>query len=50
VSAFLAQQEVGLHATLTPKTAGTLYLRINDSAAELHDNAGAAKVEIREAP
>jgi len=38
---------VGLGATLTPQQAGTLYLRINDSAAELDDNAGSLTVEIQ---
>jgi hypothetical protein len=45
-SALLAPRDVGLETILTPKETGTLYLRINDSAAELHDNAGAADVEI----
>jgi hypothetical protein len=38
---------VGLGATLTPQQAGTLYLRINHSAAELDDNAGSLAVEIQ---
>lgn len=37
---------VGLETTLTPTTSGTLYLRINDSSAELDDNAGQAEVQI----
>jgi hypothetical protein len=37
---------VGLQADLTPQHTGTLYLRINDSAAELADNSGTVSVEI----
>lgn len=37
---------VGLGATLTPATSGTLFLRVNDSPGELDDNAGELKVEI----
>jgi len=37
---------VGLETTLTPEHHGTLYLRINDSAAEMHDNAGSLTVEV----
>ncbi|NUQ63306.1 MAG: hypothetical protein HUU20_12575, partial [Pirellulales bacterium] len=37
---------VGLGADLKPEQSGTLYLRINDSGAELADNAGEATVEI----
>jgi hypothetical protein len=39
--------EVGLGTTLAPQQAGTLFLKINDSPAELDDNAGTLKVEIR---
>ncbi len=38
---------LGLRASLKPKQTGTLYLKINDSAAELSDNAGELKVEIK---
>jgi hypothetical protein len=38
---------VGLGTTLVPEHSGTLFLRINDSAAELHDNAGALAVYVR---
>ena len=31
---------------LAPEQTGTLFLRINDSAAELSDNAGTLKVKI----
>lgn len=44
----LAQSKIiGLQQTLTSQTAGTLYLRINDSAAELADNLGEVKVRIQ---
>lgn len=39
---------VGLQSTLSPQHSGTLFLRINDSGAELHDNAGTLAVEVRE--
>ena len=45
-SGLLRPSVVGLGATLTPNHSGTLYLKINDSAAELDDNAGELKVEI----
>jgi len=38
---------VGLGATLRPEHSGTLFLRINDSAAELDDNAGTLTVYVR---
>ncbi len=47
LSALLRPTEVGLGAVLSPSQSGTLYLKINDSAAELGDNAGELKVEIR---
>lgn len=37
---------IGLRGTLSPKKSGTLYLRINDSPAELADNAGTLTVAI----
>ncbi|HLA83477.1 MAG TPA: hypothetical protein VJL29_01675 [Thermoguttaceae bacterium] len=37
---------VGLEATVKPTRSGTLYLRINESSAELGDNAGEVEVEI----
>ena len=49
-SALLRPAVVGLGLTLTPKQTGTLYFRINDSAAELGDNAGEAAVAIRRVP
>ena len=38
---------IGLDALLTPPETGTLFLRINDSAGELHDNAGSLVVGVR---
>jgi hypothetical protein len=46
-SGLLRPTAVGLGTTLTPSHAGTLYLKINDSPAELDDNAGQLEVEIR---
>jgi hypothetical protein len=46
-TALLHSTAIGLGATLTPKESGTLFLKVNDSAAELDDNAGELKVEIR---
>ncbi|HEV3020978.1 MAG TPA: hypothetical protein VGX76_00865 [Pirellulales bacterium] len=37
---------VGLRAELTPEKSGTLYLRINDSPAELADNEGTLTVSV----
>ena len=37
---------ISLGTTLTPERTGTLFLRINDSGAELGDNAGTLTVEI----
>jgi len=38
---------VGLDATLAPERTGTLFLKINESAGELSDNAGELRVEVR---
>ncbi len=46
-SSLLKPVPIGLGTTLTPKHTGTLYLRINDSAAQLGDNAGELTVKIR---
>ncbi|MGD0518218.1 MAG: hypothetical protein ABSA26_11845 [Thermoguttaceae bacterium] len=46
LSAFLQPITVGLGTTIVPEQSGTLFLKINDSAAELDDNAGELKVEI----
>ncbi len=40
---------IGLHATLKPTASGTLYLRINDSAAALDNNRGTLTVSIEPA-
>ena len=48
VSALLKPTVIGLVATLSPPTTGTLFLKINDSAAELADNAGKITVEVVE--
>jgi hypothetical protein len=45
-SALLRPVVVGLGTTLTPEQTGTLYLKINDSAAELDDNAGELQVRV----
>jgi hypothetical protein len=47
LSPLIAPITVGLGTTLVPMQAGTLLLRINDSAAELDDNAGTLAVEVR---
>lgn len=39
---------IGLGATIKPARTGTLYLRVNDSMAELADNAGKLEVRITE--
>ena len=49
-TALLRPAVVGLELTLTPKQTGTLYFRINDSAAELDDNDGQLTVAIRRMP
>jgi hypothetical protein len=46
-SALLRPTAVGLDATLSPTQSGTLFLKINDSAGELDDNAGELKVQVR---
>jgi len=46
VSGLLRPFRVGLGTSWTPSTSGTLYFRVNDSSAELHDNAGKAVVRI----
>jgi len=45
-SALLRPVAIGLGTTLAPKQTGTLFLKINDSAAELGDNAGKLSVEV----
>ncbi len=46
-SALLQPIVVGLGATIAPKQTGTLYFKINASAAELGGNAGALQVEVK---
>jgi hypothetical protein len=46
----VAPQPVGASGVVTPETSGTLYLRINESAAGLADNAGELTVRIRPGP
>ncbi len=46
-SALLRPTVIGLGATITPAESGTLFLKINDSPGELHDNAGRLKVKVR---
>jgi hypothetical protein len=38
--------EIGLGTTISPKRSGTLYLRVNDSAARLGDNRGALTIRV----
>lgn len=45
-SGFLAPVAVGLEATLAPTQTGTLYLKVNDSPAELRDNRGTLEVRV----
>lgn len=47
---FMAPLAAGLEFELTPTRDSTLYLRVNDSAAELADNVGSVEIEIRQAP
>lgn len=46
VGALARPSEVGLSAVLQPEHTGTLYLRINDSPAELAENAGELTVTV----
>ncbi len=45
-SALLRPSVVGLGTTLSPPQTGTLYLKINDSAGELDDNAGKLTITV----
>jgi hypothetical protein len=45
-SGFLKPITIGLGTTITLEQSGTLFLKINDSAAELDDNVGEVHVEI----
>lgn len=46
-STFLAPVTIGAEGTIRPEATGTLYLRINDSPAELADNKGSLDVQVR---
>lgn len=46
-SPLLNSTAIGLNATLTPAETGTLFLKVNDSPGELHNNAGRLTVEVR---
>lgn len=46
-SALLEPVAIGLQYVVRPEQSGTLFLKINDSPAELHDNAGQLQVEVR---
>jgi hypothetical protein len=43
---FIEPTRLGLAKTFTPQRSGTLYLRVNDSAAELGENEGELRVSI----
>ena len=45
-SALLRPTVVGLGTTLSPQESGTLFLKINDSAGELDDNAGELRITV----
>jgi hypothetical protein len=49
-SGLLQPIPIGLEATLKPSVSGTLYFRINESPAELGDNAGELTVRIIPVP
>jgi hypothetical protein len=44
--ALLRPMVVGSGLTLCPEQAGTLYLKVNDSAARLHENSGRLEVQV----
>ncbi len=46
-TALLRAKAIGLGATIAPQESGTLFLKINDSAGELDDNAGELSVQVR---
>ncbi len=49
-SPLLHPDPIGLGTTYVPTHSGTLFMRINDSPAELKDNAGELWVEVKRAP
>ena len=46
LTALARPEELGIQKRITPKRSGTLFLRINDSPAELADNAGTLSVRV----
>ncbi|MFP6610911.1 MAG: hypothetical protein VB835_01275 [Pirellulales bacterium] len=46
ITSLIAPAPIGLEAVIQPEQTGTLYLRINDSGAELTDNAGKLDVLV----
>jgi hypothetical protein len=46
VSTLILPDAIGLERVTVPRRSGTLYLRVNDSPAELSDNAGSVSVRI----
>jgi hypothetical protein len=49
LAGFAAPIDIGLSAILNPEASGTLYFRVNDSAARLGDNRGTLSVSIEPA-
>jgi hypothetical protein len=47
-SGFARPLAIGLGRTITPDVSGTLYLRVNDSAARLGDNRGALTIRVED--
>jgi hypothetical protein len=47
---FAEPSPIGLQATIKPVTSGTLYFRVNESAARLDDNRGTLTVSVEEVP
>jgi hypothetical protein len=43
---FAKPQAIGLRRSITPEISGTLYLRVNDSAARLGDNRGGLTIQV----
>ena len=46
----VSPKEIGMGGEFPIEAGGTLYLRINDSPAELDDNAGSLEVRITKVP
>jgi hypothetical protein len=49
IDGLLDPVEIGLESTIAPEHSGTLYLRVNDSAGSLDNNAGTLSVAITDA-